>query len=127
MAKRFKDWLRQAERDFLHAEKSLGMKDFEWSCFAAQQAAEKALKALYDYSGGEAWGHSVLKMLKELPFDVEDRLLKAGAYLDRLYIPARYPNGFAEGIPADYFGEEEAREAVLNAQNILSFAKSKVR
>jgi len=52
MPRRTEDWLRQAEKDLRHAKNSLQSGDYEWACFAAQQSAEKALKALYQ-SGGE--------------------------------------------------------------------------
>ena len=41
------DWLRQAEHDLKHADLSLRNEDYEWACFASQQAAEKAVKAYY--------------------------------------------------------------------------------
>jgi HEPN domain-containing protein len=44
MSNRHADWFRQAEADLQHARNSLESGDFEWSCFAAHQAAEKALK-----------------------------------------------------------------------------------
>ena len=44
MANRYKDWMKQAAADYRHAENALASRDFEWSCFAAQQAAEKALE-----------------------------------------------------------------------------------
>jgi len=106
MAKRFKDWMSQAEKDLEHAKKSLKMQDYNWACFASQQAAEKALKSLYDFLGGEGWGHMVIKLLKELPKDkikVSEELLEKSVYLDKLYIPTRYPNGFESGAPADYY------------------------
>jgi HEPN domain-containing protein len=53
MATREKDWLRQAKRDLEHAQHALEDEDYEWSCFAAQQAAEKAVKALYQKLGAE--------------------------------------------------------------------------
>lgn len=56
MAKRYKDWLVQSDDDLAHARKSLEMEDYNWACFAGQQAAEKAVKALYDFLGGEGWG-----------------------------------------------------------------------
>lgn len=127
MSKRMDDWLRQANKDFMHAKKSLRMKDFEWACFAAQQSAEKALKALYDYLGGEGWGHSVTKLLKELPLRIDKRLLKESAALDKMYIPARYPNGFETGAPADYFTDTDAKEAIAHAKDILSFVASRIR
>jgi HEPN domain-containing protein len=37
--------------------------NYDWACFISQQAAEKALKALSLFLGGEAWGHSDEKHL----------------------------------------------------------------
>ncbi len=45
------DWLAQAKRDLEHAHQSSGLGHFEWACFAAQQAAEKAAKALHLHLG----------------------------------------------------------------------------
>ena len=41
-----KRWLEKAERDLCAARKSHEFGEHEWACFQAQQAAEKALKAL---------------------------------------------------------------------------------
>ncbi len=129
MPKRFKDWVDQAENDFNHAKKSLKMKDFNWACFAGQQAAEKALKGLYDFLGGEGWGHTIVKLLRELPenkITVKEELLKKAVYLDKLYIPTRYPNGFASGAAFLYYTQKEAREAIRYAKDILSFVKAQI-
>ena len=129
MAKRFKDWIRQAESDLEHAGKSVKMRDFNWSCFASQQAAEKALKALYDYLGGEGWGHTIVKLLKDLPpekVNVSEDLPGKAVYLDKLYILTRYPNGFDSGASVDFYTEREAEEAIKNAKDILSFVKAQI-
>jgi HEPN domain-containing protein len=47
MVSRASDWFRQALRDLEHAIRSLEQGDYEWACFAAHQASEKAVKALY--------------------------------------------------------------------------------
>jgi HEPN domain-containing protein len=47
MANRIADWFRQAEADLRHARNAQVDGDSEWSCFAAQQAAEKALDAVF--------------------------------------------------------------------------------
>jgi HEPN domain-containing protein len=101
MANRSKDWLRQAERDLSHARNALQDNDFEWSCFATQQAAENAVKAVYEHLHGEGWGHVVSKLLRELPDQsgVTQTLLETAMRLDRLYILPRYPNGFESGAP----------------------------
>ena len=127
MAKRYKDWLKQAQQDIEHARKSLDMKDYNWSCFAAQQGAEKAMKALYDYLGGEGWGHVIVKLLKELPPDkisVPEDILEKAVYLDKHYILTRYPNGFESGAPSEFYTPKEAKEAIKYAGDIFSFVKA---
>jgi HEPN domain-containing protein len=44
MADRSRDWLMQAGRDLEQARDSRASGRHEWACFAAQQAAEKAVK-----------------------------------------------------------------------------------
>lgn len=63
MGNRAEDWLEQAKRDLLHAQGDLASGFYEWSCFSAQQAAEKVLKAVYQRlgAGGRgALGHGPL-------------------------------------------------------------------
>jgi HEPN domain-containing protein len=123
MASRHADWLKQAQRDLEHARKSLGNGDYEWACFAAQQAAEKAVKAAYQKLGGEAWGHSVTALLRSLPKSSppDDPLSDAAKDLDKHYIPARYPNAHPEGAPYEYYTRGEAERALANAEKILQF------
>jgi HEPN domain-containing protein len=52
------DWFRQADADLAHARRALADGDCEWACFAAQQAAEKAAKAVHAAIGQDAWGHA---------------------------------------------------------------------
>lgn len=86
---RAKDWLEQAKRDLEHARKSIGPGDYEWACFAAQQAAEKAVKALHARLGQIAWGHSVLGLMEQLPSNIQVPigLLEAAKIPDKYYIP----------------------------------------
>lgn len=129
MPNRSKDWLAQAERDLNHAANACKDADFEWSCFSAQQAAEKAVKAVFLHLHGEGWGHSVYSLLKALSDKVKvpEKLLEAAKSLDKHYIPTRYPNGFERGIPGDYYTEREAQEAIGNAGEIIEFCKSCLR
>jgi HEPN domain-containing protein len=128
MPRRVEDWLRQAEKDLKHARNSIASQDFEWACFAAQQAAEKALKALYQQLGGEFIGYSLLKMMRELPADSRpaEPLQARAAALDKLYIPTRYPNGFDSGAPSDYFDTADAGKAVDDAQAVIEFVRRKI-
>ena len=125
MPNRALDWLKQADRDLAHAQHAIEDRDFEWACFAAQQAAEKAVKAVYEHSHGEAWGHVVSKLLRELPAEVgvTQQLEQAALRLDKLYIPTRYPNGFESGAPGDFYTEGEALTAVADASAIIEFCR----
>ena len=67
MAQRWRDWLAQAEHDLEQAAASRNDGRHDWACFAAHQAAEKAVKALHLSMGQEAWGHVVARLLSELP------------------------------------------------------------
>lgn len=129
MPNRWKDWLAQAKRDLNHAVNACKDKDFEWSCFSAQQGAEKAVKAVFLFLHGEGWGHSVYTLLKALSkkIKVTQKLLEAAKSLDKHYIPTRYPNGFERGIPADYYTAKDAKEAIKNAREIIKFCQSCVR
>ena len=120
---RYRDWLEQAERDLGRAELDIYFDYWEWACFTAQQAAGKAVKALLVQRGLSAWGRSITPMLRCLEgTDVPEALVGPAQLLDAYYILARYPDGFAEGKPADYFNKQKAEEAVDAARSILRFS-----
>lgn len=129
MADRSGDWLAQAQRDLNHAVDASDHRHFEWACFSAQQGAEKAVKAVYLHLHGEGWGHSVLKLLQGLAdkADVSEALLDAARTLDRHYIPTRYPNGFDQGFPGEYYGKNESEEAIRHARTIVGFCEDLLR
>lgn len=120
---RSRDWMEQAKSDLEHARKSITVGDYDWACFAAQQAAEKAVKALHMGRGNIAWGHSVLDLLEALEgeYDMEPSLLDAARRLDRYYIAPRYPDAHPAGPPRRYFTETEARQAVADAESVVSW------
>ena len=126
--RRAADWLRQALRDLDHAEKSLEMGDYEWACFAAQQAAEKAVKALYQALGIEVWGHAVSRLLASLPAEHKppSELIEAAKELDRHYLSTRYPNLHPEGAPMDYYSRVDAERAISHAKKIIEFCRNKI-
>jgi HEPN domain-containing protein len=123
MPERHRDWLRQAQLDLEHARLAAREGHLEWAVFAAQQAAEKACKALHLSLGGEAWGHDLTALLSALPADHRPppELIDRGKELDKHYIPARYPNGFAAGVPRDHYTRREAQQAIEDAEEILAF------
>ena len=60
MTSRAADWFEQALRDLEQAESSRRDGRHEWACFAAQQAGEKAVKAVHLSLGQDASGLSLI-------------------------------------------------------------------
>ena len=109
MPERYRDWLQQASRDLDHARMDVREGFYEWAAFAAQQAAEKACKALHLFLGSSAWGHDVTDLLAHLPpeHQAPTDLIDRAKRLDKHYLPARYPNGFAAGTPMEHYTRPE--------------------
>jgi HEPN domain-containing protein len=128
MPNRAQDWFQQARRDLEQAEDSRRDGRHEWACFAAQQAAEKAVKALHLKLGQEAWGHVIARLLRELPASagVPEGLMDKGRVLDAFYIPPRYPNSHPEGPPFEHFGPLQSEEAIRYAREILDFVGARL-
>ncbi|MDZ7300918.1 MAG: HEPN domain-containing protein [candidate division KSB1 bacterium] len=128
MANRYQDWYRQALSDLKHSQNAREDGDYDWACFAAHQAADKAVKAVIEFSGGEFWGHAVTKLLEGLKekYAIPESLLDDARSLDKFYIPTRYPNGFDTGAPVDYYTHKEAEAAYETAQRLLRFCESRL-
>lgn len=90
------DWLEEAKADLRHAENSMSAGDYNWVCFAAQQAAEKAFKALImlirrkrpPHVHDLTMLHNELKTELPLPNEVVENLGELSSY----YTIPRYPN-----------------------------------
>ena len=123
-------WLRQAFADVQAAENSLRGGSCEWACFQAQQAGEKALKAVWFASGSDPWGHSLTQLVREFPIEsVRSRLmtmLEAAKTLDKFYIPTRYPNGLPDSIPADVYTAADAKRALDAVALVLAGARGEL-
>lgn len=100
----------------------------EWAAFAAHQAAEKAIKAVFQRLHLEAWGLSASGLLEALPPGARpsDALIDQAKNLDLHYIPTRYPNGFECGAPTDYYTRSQADRAITDAEAILEFCRRQV-
>lgn len=116
----------QAERDLEQARESQRAGRHEWACFAAQQSAEKAVKALHLSRGQEAWGHVVAQLLVELPSPPAPDLVEKGRVLDNFYVPTRYPNGHPSGSPFEHYGPLQSEQALTYAGEILAFVRAQM-
>lgn len=96
------------------------------SCFLAQQASEKALKALL-YSKGKRKiiSHSTLALVKQCSKMEKsfEELTKCAKRLDSTYLPSRYP----DSIPAEYYEEEDSKELINCAEKIIAKVKKQIR
>ena len=126
MANRADDWLRQAGRDLAQARDSRAAQRHEWACFAAQQAAEKAVKALHLALGQEAWGHVVAQLLQDLPVPVPEDLVDKARVLDNFYIATRHANGHPAGAPFEHYGRLQSEQAIAYAGEILDFTRAEM-
>lgn len=111
--------------DLEHARSDRAHGFHNWACFSAQQAAEKAVKAVFQRMGAEAWGHSVADLLAQLGtrHGVPQALIDDALDLDKAYIPSRDPNAHPTGSPASRYTAEEARRHISHGETILAFCQ----
>lgn len=122
-------WFEQAQHDLADARYMAEGGRHNVACFLAQQAAEKALKAVLYAGGAESvWGHSVEALCREAAEDDLDFAAVAPelAPLDQYYIPTRYPNALPGGIPSRAYVAEDARRAIALAERTLALVASKL-
>ncbi len=123
-------WIRQAREDLRAANYLVERGMYNVACFLAQQAAEKGLKGyLYGQGRDVVWGHSVAELAKEAASQQSafSAVVQVGAYLDRFYIPTRYPNGLPGGIPADSFTQEDASRALDEAHKLIDLVEQRLQ
>ena len=128
MVSRAGDWFKQAVRDLEQALDAARAGRHEWACFAAQQAAEKAVKALHLFHGQEAWGHVIARLLQDLPEDIHipAPLFDKAKVLDNFSIPARYPNSHPAGAPFEHYGPIQSEAAITYAGEIIGFVRAQM-
>jgi HEPN domain-containing protein len=123
------DWLKEAEDDLESARCLLRGEKYSKACFHAQQAAEKAMKALLIRRCNRYEEvHSVVFLLDAARgiLSIPDELPQVANRLDRHYIPSRYPNAWPSGAPYERYSREDAEEALRDATRILEFAKKSI-
>ena len=108
-------WLAVAEEDLDFATYAERGEYHAHAYSSAQQAAEKAVKAVHYPGGARAvLGHSVRNLIERLDprvAELDARLDDARA-LDLYYVPTRYPSGLDAWTPATGFGKPQAERAL---------------
>jgi HEPN domain-containing protein len=118
-------WFQQAYYDLEATRWNIQGGFFDTACFLAQQASEKALKALLYYQGSRRAAlltHSLVEMVRETGKKTATMtdLLDQARELDLHYIPSRYPNGIPSGYPHQFYGKKVADQALASAEKIFS-------
>jgi HEPN domain-containing protein len=119
-------WLRSGREDLACARHAASGGFHAPACFHAQQAAEKAIKAVHYARGARAViGHNVRTLIETLQPRVRelDALLDAARELDLLYLPTRYPNGLDSGTPGEAFSETQSRAALAHGSQLVETAE----
>ncbi len=121
--KEFEDWLQRAESNLEIARRARGEKVLlEDLCFEAQQAAEKALKALLIYlSGDYPMVHAFTLILERLEQHVTvPEPIREVVELSDYAVQMRYPG--------DYYpvSEDEYERALELAARVLQWVRSQI-
>ena len=123
-------WLRAAEEDLVDARDALERGRWFRAAFYAQQAAEKALKALFFVVRREEPPriHTVTelyRMLAEAGFRLPAGLEEQLYVLNKYYTVTRYPDA-ANGLPSESVDRLEAERAVRIAEGVVEAARRRL-
>lgn len=122
---RYEDWLKQADNDLAWARHSFAGGFYAQTCFIAQQAAEKALKAWCFFKGFDiVRTHSTFQIVRALG---ENGVLeKCARELDIYYVSARYPDALPAGAPFEILTREQAQGAIGSAETIFALMRARL-
>lgn len=121
MREEVQNWLSQAGEDFKAANENFNSKLYYLSAFCSQQAAEKALKALFIHKKKRICKtHDLVKIAEEL--NAPGDILTCAMRLNPQYVVSRYPDA-ANGIPARQYNDTITVEYVKSAGEILKWVK----
>lgn len=124
-----RDWLYFAQSDLVAAERLFEEELYHLVCFHAHQAIEKIFKGMMRSKGQNiprthdiiSLHHIILALIDELPVSADDM-----GFVNRFYIPTRYPDTFpgalAEGLPT----KEDASRALEIARETLACIANKL-
>lgn len=122
MRQQAQNWLQDGLNDLADARKMSDNGMYNWSVFAARQAAEKALKGAYIALRQEdpPSVHSLIGLGRQIalsiPEDLEDDLRE----LSRHYTTTRYPDA-VEGLTSEAYSLTSAQRAFDQAERIIEW------
>lgn len=121
----YRQWLGKANDDLNWTQKNIESGIFYGACFAAQQAAEKALKAFLIFNNQPFRKvHDVVALLEDcisIDTDFED-LRKLAELLFPYYVETRYP--IEDTLVS--FDKQKAKDAYSSAEKVVKFVSEKI-
>ena len=124
-------WLLHAERDLGFARLGLELGGVcAQTCSMVHQSVEKALKSLLYLRGARYIGDNATVELLARAADASPSLNRyhdLAGKLDRYYLMARYLNSKPGIAPYEELAEEQAREAVGEAENLILEVRNIIR
>lgn len=126
MEKEIRDWLNQAQEDYITAEACFEKKRYYATVIFSQQSAEKALKAVFVFLKEKI--PPKIHDLTELSrlTDAPQNIFSQSEKLTVTYFSSRYP-GAAPEIPAKFYTKEKAKHHLKEAEVILKWAQKKIQ
>ncbi|WP_291766988.1 HEPN domain-containing protein [Caldivirga sp. UBA161] len=118
-------WFKQALEDLATAKDTIATGHYYASAFWAQQAAEKALKALLLDKGKIERTHDLNHLLNVIKEEVGMPVDEIRAEVNKLtlhYIISRYPNA-ANTVPYLLYNKDDAEELVKKAEKVVEWVR----
>ncbi len=118
-------WLKQALRDLEAGQRNFEIGEYYLVAFLAQQAVEKALKALYIHKFRESTQtHSLVFLGKAV--GIPDEFLGILRDLTPDFVISRYPDVAGE-VPYEIYDDGIARRKLENAKKVVEWVKRELQ
>jgi HEPN domain-containing protein len=120
MNEQTENWLAFAQSDLRAGEVLLPEELYSHACFQAQQAVERALKAVLVHLGQTVpRTHSIVTLAQLMPAELAASFQGDLSIFDDYYIPVRYPDALPGGLPDGPPGKQEATDALVLAGDVV--------
>ena len=116
--------MKKALSDLEHAKKSLEWKSYEWAQFAAEQAAEKALKAVcIEHKTGFTRTHDLTFLARKAGAGGE--IIEKCGILNSFYTFSRYPDA-AEEMGGKLM-QKAALDGINAAEEVIKWCQNQIQ
>ncbi len=120
----FELWWKQAARDLVTAKNNQRNKDYYAASLFAQQAVEKALKAMMIKKLKKLEKtHDLVFLAKKL--ELPDKIIKACDKLNPVYLEARYPDASGK-LPSQTITKQDTELDIILAEGVLKWIKNRL-